>query len=204
MEYYTHKTFIIYPAGLCGKIVLMEKDTMEQFRAYMRDREASFLLAPVKVIAKKYVPEARLTTFTVPEMKEGATAEVPRWVAEVLEEEELVERTEDSVEGELYRALQREKLQGATQLSPIRGDFYLKLRRYIITLKKKGIDDPHYQKVLAAATSLMTMRLVKMVTLAGYTSQPEPHQLLSPEELALFREIKSMIQVWRETIIGGV
>ncbi|MEM0117184.1 MAG: hypothetical protein QXX17_02500 [Conexivisphaerales archaeon] len=181
----------------------MARDIMEQFRAYMRDREASFLLAPVKVTAKKKVPEAKLTTFSVPEMKEGATAEVPRWVAEVLEEEDLVERAEESVEGELYRALQREKLQGATQLSPIRGDFYLKLRRYLMVLRRKGANDQHYQKVLAAATSLMTMRLVKMVTLAGYTSQPEPHELLSPEELTLFRLIKSMISLWRETVTGS-
>jgi hypothetical protein len=176
---------------------------MDLFQAYMRDREASFLLRPVKVVAKKKVPEARLSTFTVPEMKEGATLEVPRWVAEVLEEDGLVEREEDSVENELYRALQREKLQGSTQMSPIGGDFYLKLKRYIMMLRKKGVDDPHYQKVLASANGLMTMRLVKMVTLAGYTSQPEPHQLLSPEELALFRQIKSMIQLWRDSVTGG-
>lgn len=181
----------------------MVRDMLDHFRAYMRAREASFLTAPVKITAKKSIPEAKLTTFSMPDVKEGNTIEVPRWVAEVLEEEGLAERAEESVEAELYRALQREKLQGSTQLSPIRGDFYLKLRRYLMALKKKGEQDQHYQKVLTATTSLMTMRLVKMVTLAGYTSQPEPHQLLSPEELTLFRQVKSIISLWRETITGS-
>lgn len=182
----------------------MPKENLEMFSAYMRDREASFMLSPVKVVAKKPVPEAKLSTFTLPELKEGASMDVPRWVAEILEEEGLVERSEDSIEAELYRTVQREKLQGSTQLSPIKGDFYLKLRRYLKMLKKKGTDDLHYQKVLATSSGLLTMRLVKMVTLAGYTSQPEPHSLLSPEELALFREIKTLVQTWRDSVLGEV
>jgi hypothetical protein len=200
----TQKTFIVHPSRLSGQTAKLSKESLEMFNAYMRDREASFMLSTVKVIARKPVPEARLSTFTLPEMKEGSSIDVPRWVAEILEEEGYVERSEESIEAELYRAVQREKLQGASQLSPIKGDFYLKLGRYLKMLKKKGPEDLHYQKVLAASNSLLTMRLVKMVTLAGYTSQPEPHALLSPEELALFREIKNLVQAWRDYVLGEV
>ncbi|MDG6939321.1 MAG: hypothetical protein JRN39_02855 [Nitrososphaerota archaeon] len=181
----------------------MTKETLDLFRTYLKSREASFLMGPVKIVAKAHIPEARLTTFNVPEMKEGSSVEVPRWVAETLEENGLASREEESVETELNRALQREKLQGPTQLSQVKGDLYLRLKRYLVMLRKRGKEDQHYQKVFASANSLMTLRLGKMVALVGLTSQPEPHSLLSPEELTLFREIKDIVLLWRSMTLGG-
>ncbi|MEM0287208.1 MAG: hypothetical protein QXG05_03415 [Nitrososphaerota archaeon] len=160
-------------------------------------------MTPVKVTARKDIPEARLTTFTLPELKEGSSIEVPRWVAETLEENGFATREEESVESELNRALQRERLQGSTQLSPIKSDFYLRLKRYLVLMRKRGKADPYYNKLLSTASSLITLRLSKMVVLVGLTSQPEPYSLLSPEELALFREIKELVLLWRNMTLEG-
>jgi DNA replication factor GINS len=175
---------------------------LEQFRTFVKNREASFLMSPVKVTARTDIPEAKLSTFTLQEVNEGEVVEVPRWVAEILEEENLVNLGEDSVEPELFRALQREKLQGPTQPSQLSKDLYLKLRRHLVTLRKRNPHDPHYEKIKVATQDLVTTRLVKMVTMAGYTSQPEPTALLSPEELLLYREIRSLLSEWRCLVLG--
>jgi hypothetical protein len=104
----------------------LAKDSLQQFRAFVKNREASFLMSPVKVTARTDIPEANLSTFTLREVSEGDVVEVPRWVAEVLEENNLVNMGEEGVEAELFRALQREKLQGPTQPSQLSKDIYLK------------------------------------------------------------------------------
>jgi len=160
-------------------------------------------MSPVKVTARTDLPEAKLSTFSLEGQKEGEVFELPRWVAEVLEENALIEKSEEGVESELFRALQREKLQGPSRLSQLSNDIYLRLRRHLMMMKKKGINDSHYEKVKVNTEDLITMRLVKMVTLAGYTSQPEPTSLLSPEERLLFKEIKTLINQWRSLVMGG-
>lgn len=180
----------------------MPKDSLDQFVTFVKNREASFLMAPVKVTAKADIPEARLSTYALEERSEGQVFEVPRWVAEVLEENNLVQVGEEGVETELFRALQREKLQGSTQLSQIHKDIFLKLRRHLLMLRKRGAGDSRYDKVKVNAQDLITIRLVKMVTLAGYTSQPEPSTFLSPEELLLYRQIKELINQWRKLVLG--
>jgi DNA replication factor GINS len=175
---------------------------LQQFRTFVKNREASFLMSPVKVTARTDIPEANLSTFTLQEVAEGDVVEVPRWVAEVLEENNLVNMGEEGVEAELFRALQREKLQGPTQPSQLSKDIYLKLRRYLMILRRKNPQDPHYQKIKVSTQDLITTRLVKMVTMAGYTSQPEPTILLSPEELLLYREIRELVSEWRSLVLG--
>jgi DNA replication factor GINS len=175
---------------------------LQQFRTFVKNREASFLMSPVKVTARTDIPEANLSTFTLQEVSEGDVVEVPRWVAEVLEENNLVNLGEEGVEAELFRALQREKLQGPTQPSQLSKDIYLKLRRYLMMLRRKNPRDPHYEKVKVSTQDLITTRLVKMVTMAGYTSQPEPTILLSPEELLLYREIRELVSEWRSLVLG--
>jgi DNA replication factor GINS len=180
----------------------LPKDSLQQFRTFVKNREASFLMSPVKVTARTDIPEANLSTFTLKEVAEGDVVEVPRWVAEVLEENNLVNLGEEGVEAELFRALQREKLQGPTQPSQLSKDIYLKLRRYLMILRRKNPQDPHYQKIKVSTQDLITTRLVKMVTMAGYTSQPEPTILLSPEELLLYREIRELVSEWRSLVLG--
>jgi DNA replication initiation complex subunit (GINS family) len=46
--------------------------------------------------------------------------------------------------------------------------------------------------------------MVKMVIMAGYTSQPDPANLLSPEELLLYSEIRDLISEWRSLVLGEV
>jgi DNA replication factor GINS len=168
------------------------------------NREASFLMSPVKVTARTDIPEAKLSTFELPEVGEGEVVEVPRWVAEVLEENNLVNLGEEGVEPELFRALQREKLQGPTQPSQLSKDLYLKLRRHLMILRKRNPHDPHYEKVKVSTQDLVTTRMVKMVIMAGYTSQPDPANLLSPEELLLYSEIRDLISEWRSLVLGEV
>ncbi|HVP22528.1 MAG TPA: hypothetical protein VMS77_01295 [Conexivisphaerales archaeon] len=180
----------------------MEKDSLAQFRTFVKNREASFLMSPVKVTARTDIPEAKLSTFDLPEINEGDVVEVPHWVAEVLAEKNLADMADDGVEPELFRALQREKLQGPTQPSQLSKDLYLKLRRHLMMLRKLNPRDPHYEKIKVTTQDLVTTRLVKMVTMAGYTSQPEPTAMLSPEELLLYREIRSLVSEWRALVLG--
>jgi len=182
--------------------LMMPKDSLQQFKTFVRNREASFLMSPTRVTARADIPEAKLSTYELTEKKEGQAFEVPRWVAEVLEESNLVDLSDEAVEADLFRALQREKLQGSTQLSHIDRDLYLRLRRYLMMLKRRDPRGPHYEKVRVSVQDLITMRLVKIITLAGYTAQPEPTSLLSPEELLLYREIRALVSEWRKLVLG--
>ncbi len=159
-------------------------------------------MSPVKVTARSDIPEAKLSTYTLQEVNQGEVAEVPRWVAEVLQEDNLVDMGEEGVEAELFRALQREKLQGTTQPSPLHKDVYIRLRRYLLMLRKRNPRDAHYDKVKMSAQDLMTTRLRKIVALAGTTSPAEPSAFLSPEELLLYREIKQLVSEWRSLVLG--
>ena len=58
-------------------------------------------------------------------MKAGETAELPRWVAEELAELSIAEIQEEAFEGEIFKALTREKMLGSPQLSPLQANFYL-------------------------------------------------------------------------------
>src|SRR3989442_13749298 len=70
----------------------------------------------------------------VEKLREGEIAELPRWVGEEFASLGLEEAAEEPFETEILKALSREKMIGAFQLSNLAPDFYLRMKRRLAYL----------------------------------------------------------------------
>src|SRR5579863_5133450 len=82
---------------------------------------------------------------TLERMRSGETVELPRWVAEELMELNIAEIQEEAFEVEIFKALTREKMLGAQQLSALQPNFYLKMRRRLNAVKS-GAETGKYRR----------------------------------------------------------
>ena len=107
-------------------------------------RERDFLLSLVRVTMSAQLENIDVGDYRIGSLSDGESVEMPRWVAEELAELKLCEVEEEAFEGEILKALTREKMLGSPQLSSLQPDFYLRMRRRMKEtpkMKKKGIAD---------------------------------------------------------------
>lgn len=170
------------------------------------DLELGYSLTPTKVLVKQELPAIQVGSIALPESHEGDTMEVPRWVAEVMGQMGFVEIEEEGLEIELFKALSREKIQGSTQLSTLKVDFYQKIRRELAMLKSKVERDRNlrqeYEKMAASAYDLIALRVSKVLQLAG-SALPSSDLIgrLNPEERSLFSLVHHLVERWREALL---
>ncbi|MGI0091601.1 MAG: hypothetical protein ACREBS_07825, partial [Nitrososphaerales archaeon] len=97
----------------------------------IRDREFAYLLSSTRLKVKQKTPRIDIGSIHLDPMNEGDAVDLPRWIAEVLIGFEICESQEESFASEVFKAVTREKIAGADQLSTLRPDFYLKIRRHL-------------------------------------------------------------------------
>ncbi len=97
-------------------------DSRKGHHRAFQQREREFLLSPVRVMVKSSMEQMEVGDVEAPKMKEGEAAELPRWVAEELAELSIAEIQEEPFEGEIFKALTREKMLGSPQLSPLQAE----------------------------------------------------------------------------------
>jgi len=187
--------------------VKVTKQQKGELTAFVQDREMEHLLNPVKMLVKENLPKIELGSIQIGETKEGDLVEVPRWAAEVFAELGFAEVQEDDFEVEVLKALSRERIQGPTQLSTIKSDFYIRLKRHLDQLKeashsKRG-SKHDYDEVYMKARDLLTLRTVKLLPLAVGEYTPDLAHKITPEESQLFILVRVLVQQWKHTILEG-
>ena len=132
------------------------------------------------------------------EAKYGEILSIPRWVADVLESEKLVDVQDADMVVALKQALVKENVQGDFDLSTLDSDFYIKVRSYMQRLPQQDKD-----KVESMLNTLMRKRQGKIIRLADSSKlTSDLAKRLSVEERALFDSIHSQSVEFQKQILG--
>jgi DNA replication factor GINS len=156
-----------------------------------------FLLEDVKVRFKK---DIKIDIFSISlEAKENDLQNVPRWLADILQENDIAEIQVQDMSVDLLRALSRERIAGADQLSTLKPDFYVRMNAYIKS--KQGAER---EKLNISMQDLVILRLGKIIHLArSAPMNPDLEQKLTYEEKTLFQLIHKASKDFRECVLGG-
>jgi DNA replication factor GINS len=173
---------------------------------FLKDFEIGFLLTPVKVIVKQYLPFIEVGSINLHEVHEGDVIEVPRWVAETMMQMGFADIQEESIDLDLFKALSRERMQDPSQISTLKGDFYPRMKRQIKMMKSMmGRDESlkgAYEKFLSSAYDLIGLRMNKLLYLSGSSSlSPDLEKKITQEEKVFFEIIRSIIEDWKKAIL---
>ncbi len=156
-----------------------------------------YMIEEVKVRFKKNI---KINIFQVSvDAKENDTQTIQRWLAQMFEENGLVEIQGQDMGVDLLRALSRERIAGADQISALKPDFYVRLQDHI-----KGKDGMEREKLAISMQDMVLLRLGKIIHLAR--SAPlttDLEQKLTYEEKTLFQLIHKASKDFKECVLGG-
>ncbi len=131
----------------------------------IRDREYAYLLTNTRLRMKQKTARIDIGSIHLDPLNEGDTIDLPRWVTEVMVEMGVSENQEENFSSEVFKAVTREKIAGSEQLSTLRPDFYLKMRRQMSfsiefsSLRSGNI--PDLEKTRTLIYDLVALRLRK-------------------------------------------
>ena len=130
--------------------------------------------------------------------KHGEIISIPRWVADVLASEKLVDVQDTDMVVVLKQALVKENVQGDFDLSTLDSDFYIKVRAYVQRLPQQDRD-----KIESMLNTLMRKRQGKIIGLADSSKMTSDlTKKLSIEERALFDAIHAQSVDFQKQILG--
>jgi hypothetical protein len=171
-------------------------------------RERDFLLSSVKVTMSSQLENIEVGDFRIGTLSDGESVEMPRWVAEELAELKLCEVEEEAFEGEILKALTREKMLGSPQLSALQPDFYLRMRRRM-RMVRQGVESGRYrredyERLKSSCYDLIGRRLSKLLMLSGSSSSglEAISDKLTQEEKSFFFSAQSLSKEWKEALLG--
>ena len=174
----------------------------------IRDREFANRLSGTRLKVEKKTTKVDIGSVHLEPMNEGDAVDLPRWIAEVLVDLDICESQEESFASEVFKAVTKEKIVGSDQLSTLKPDFYLKIRRHLAyagnpnNLKPNAI--PELEKTRTLIYDLITMRLRKILSIAASISpSTEVRDKLTPEEYQIFDSVYSLLQSWRSIAMEG-
>ena len=164
-------------------------------------------LSNVKVIAKYNIEEMKIGSFTLEQKDKETKFDIPRWVSSILVDKGLVDFVDTGIEIEVLTAVHKEKLLGNLQLSPLRDDFYPKVKLLLNDWKAKFVTNPdlkiEYDKISMSCYDLMNIRISKLISLASLSHPPDDlSKKITPEEHILFNKTRKDIQEWRHSMFG--
>jgi hypothetical protein len=174
----------------------------------IRDREFAYLLSGARLRVKQKTSRIDIGSIHLEPMNEGDMIDLPRWVAEVFVNLNICESQEESFSSEVFKAVTREKIAGSEQLSTLRPDFYLKIRRQLAFASELGNIKPNLipeiEKTRTLIYDLIALRLRKILSIAASLSPPtEIREKLTPEEYQIFDSVYSLLQSWRSMMMEG-
>ena len=176
-------------------------------RELFQQRERDYLLSNVKVSMRSAVENIEVGDLKVEKLREGETAELPRWVAEEFASLGLAEVAEEPFETEILKSLSREKMIGAFQLSNLAPDFYLRMKRRLAYLRDAAgagrVRKEDYERLRGSSYDLIGIRLGKLLSLSSSsTTLSAIADKLTPEEKVFFATSQSLTKEWRTTLLG--
>ncbi|HXQ92192.1 MAG TPA: hypothetical protein VN739_04240 [Nitrososphaerales archaeon] len=174
----------------------------------IRDREFAYLLSGTRLRVRQKFSRIDVGSIHLDPMNEGDSIDLPRWVAEVLVDMNICENQEESFSSEVFKAVTREKIAGSDQLSTLRADFYLKIRRHLNyasgSASLRPISIPELEKTRTLIYDLIALRLRKILSIAASLSPPiDIKEKLTPEEYQIFDSVYGLLQSWRSMIMEG-
>ncbi len=177
-------------------------------QASVKDLDLGYLLDKARVTVRENLPKIEIGSVSVNEMKQGDTIELTKWIADILNEMRFAESQEESFEGEMFKALSRERIQGPTQLSTLEKDFFIRMRRFLQLTKRKAEENPslkqNYERVAVSAYDLVALRTSKLIALSTSSSPPaDLPDKITPEEKILFDAAFNLVSKWRDAVLGG-
>jgi hypothetical protein len=156
-----------------------------------------YMTEEVKVRFKK---DVKIDIFNISvDAKENDNQTIPRWLANILQENGLAEAQEQDMGVELLRALSRERIAGSEQISALKPDFYIRLDSYI-----KSKAGQEREKLDVSMQDIVLLRLGKIIHFAR--SSPltvDLEQKLTYEEKTLFQLIHKAAKDFKECVLGG-
>ena len=133
------------------------------------------------------------------EGKQGEILNVPRWVADVLEKDNLVELQDTDMVVELKQAIVKENVQGEFDLATLDDHFYSKLKSHMLRLSESD-----YNKVESMLNSLVRKRQGKIIRLADSSKlSADITQKLSIEEKRFYNEIYETSVTFKNHLLGN-
>jgi DNA replication factor GINS len=156
-----------------------------------------YMTEEVKVRFKK---DVKVNIFNISvDAKENDTQTVPRWLANILQENGLAEVQGQDMGVDLLRALSRERIAGSEQLSALKSDFYIRLHDFI--RNKTGMER---EKLNVSMQDIVLLRLSKITHFARSAPlTPDLEQKLTYEEKTLFQLIHKASKDFKECVLGG-
>ena len=179
----------------------------ESIRELFELKEREFLMAKSKVKMRSSVENLDAGDYRVGSLAEGQSVELPRWIAEELEELKLAETQEERFEDEMSRALSKEKMMGPLQLSALPPDFYMRMRRRLASQTAGGNGEmrkEELEKLRNSCYDIIGMRLSKLLSLSSSSTHVSSlTDRLAPEEETFFSVSQSLSKDWRAALLGG-
>lgn len=164
-------------------------------------------LSLVKVIAIQDIKQTEIGGFKIGDKDIDSKFEVPRWVAYILVEKNLIELADNDIEIEVLNAIKNEKLLGVHQLSELTPDIYKKINFLLKNWKTKLNNNRElsmeYEKISTSLYDLINIRINKIISFASLPFPPDDIQkLITPEEFLLFDTVRLNVQEWRNSMSG--
>jgi len=178
-----------------------------QIRELFEERERDYLLSKVRVRMRSSLENIEVGDFKIEKLKEGESAELPRWVVEELVSLNLAEAPEEPFETDILKSLSREKLMGPFQLSNLSPEFYLRMRRRLSYLQggvaSGKVRREDYERMRSSSYDLIGIRLGKLLSLSSSsTTLSAIADKLTQEEKFFFSKSQSFAKEWRNILLG--
>lgn len=164
--------------------------------------------SPARVLINRNCPQIELAGLKIGPFEEGREYEVKYWVARELERAGIARFREGELldTKTLSKIRWKETIQQARHLSPLREDFYPRLRRCIVALKRRAGSSPdkmrEYEKVVRLAHDIVNCRLRKIVFLASSPKQTnQTLKDLAAEERILYEQTQALVEEWKDKIL---
>jgi DNA replication factor GINS len=174
----------------------------------IKDREFAYLLSGTRLKILQNVSRQDIGSIHLDAMNQGDIVELPRWIAEILTSQGIAESQEESFASEVFKAVNREKMAGDTQIASLRTDFYLKVRRHLAysneMAKTKPATASELERTKTLIYDLVALRLRKILMMSTALSPPNDiKDKLTPEEYQIFDTIYGLLQLWRRAVMEG-
>jgi DNA replication factor GINS len=132
------------------------------------------------------------------EAKEGEIDSIPRWLAQILEENDFIEIQDTDILIYISRSLNRERISKPHDLSGIDLDFYIRANDFIKRLK-----DKEKESIIVSLNSFVTSRIEKIVKLAAASALSlDLEKKLSAEEKELYNFIHKSSSEFKQRAVN--
>ena len=171
-----------------------------------------YLNSEVRVLVLRDHPRINIPGLET-ELKRGSEITLPRWVAKYLEEQGIVEIKEQKLTlkdiGRIAFLETRYISKPPSEMLSLPDNFYQKLREYLSNLKAKISEKPtiesvnEHTRLLSYIYDILRSRIQKILILAQLGEDvKDVLNKLAPEELILYKSIRTTIEKWQKIVLG--